>query len=236
MNRIHPSAFIGPDVILGRGNVIGPNTVLAGRTVVGDDNWIGPGTCVGIDGDILGRPSASTSPYWLSDAGTNSDDFGVRIGSGNVLKEYVTIHAGSHRDTVIGDRCYLMPRSHLGHDCWIGDNVLMSPSAQVAGHVAVGSRSVIGMGALIHQFSTVGPVAMVGMGCCVRGAVEPCRTVVGEPHRVSGINRVGIERLVGADQVSSVLKVLKDKGQTTSFPEPLNTMIREWHEHIAVRH
>lgn len=232
-NRIHPTAIIGREVTLGFGNIIGPGVIIDGPVRIGDRNWIGPWTSIGLPPDILGFPSINDGPWWDSESHI---EFGVELGSGNTIKESVTIHAGSHRHTRIGDNCYLMPRSHLGHDCWLGDNVLMSPSAQVAGHVAIGSRSVIGMGALIHQFSTVGPVAMVGMGCCVRGAVEPCRTVVGEPHRVSGINRVGIERLVGADQVSSVLKVLKDKGQTTSFPEPLNTMIREWHEHIAIRH
>ncbi|NDB94474.1 MAG: hypothetical protein EB165_07545, partial [Euryarchaeota archaeon] len=126
-----------------------------------------------------------------------AEEESVLIGSRNVIKEHVTIHAGSHRATTVGNDCYLMPRSHLGHDCWVGDNVLLSPSAQVAGHVAIGARTVVGMGALIHQFSSIGPVCMIGMGCCVRGDVETCRTVVGEPHKVTGINKVGLARFLG---------------------------------------
>lgn len=234
MNQIHPTAIVGPNVEVGQGNVIGPYVVLAGWTVIGDNNWIGPGTTIGVEGDIVGRPSAQQPPFWSEDHPRT--EFGVRIGSNNVIKENVTIHAGSHRHTVIGHSCYLMPRAHLGHDCWLGDNVLLSPSVQVAGHVAIGSRSVVGMGALVHQFSSIGPVAMVGMGCCVRGEVAPCRTVVGEPHRVSGINKIGIERLVGTEHSQSVLRALKDKTEGTSFPAPLDLMIQEWKQNIAERH
>lgn len=232
-NRIHPTAIIGRDVTLGFGNVIGPGVIIDGPVRIGDRNWIGPWTSIGLPPDILGYPNIDDEAWWDSES---HSEFGVDLGSGNTIKEAVTIHAGSHRYTRIGNHCYLMPRSHIGHDCWLGDNVLMSPSAQVAGHVAIGSRSVIGMGALVHQFSSIGPVAMVGMGCCVRGAVEPCRTVVGEPHRVSGINRVGIERLVGDDQVSSVLNALKDRSQTTPYPEPIAAMIQSWRMNIAVHH
>ena len=234
MNRIHPTAVIGSAVRLGTGNVIGPNVVIAGNTTIGDNNWVGPGTTLGIEGDILGRPAPNEVPFW--DDTPASSDFGVMIGNENVLKENVTVHAGSHRYTRIGDSCYLMPRSHLGHDCWLGDNVLLSPSAQIAGHVAIGSRTVIGMGALVHQFSNIGPVSMVGMGCCVRGNVETCRTVVGEPHRVSGINKVGIQRLVGENEAKDVVDCLRKKSPSSEFPEPLRSMVLTWETQIVNRH
>ena len=233
MNSIHPTAVIGPHVQLGTGNIIGPYVVITGSTKIGNNNWFGAGVSIGEQGDILGTPSAREIPSWSSESVQH--EFGVEIGSDNVIKEHVTLHAGSHRDTRIGNSCYLMPRSHLGHDCWLGDNVLLSPSAQIAGHVAVGSRTVIGMGALIHQFSAIGPVSMVGMGCCVRGNVETCRTVVGEPHRVSGINKVGIQRLVGETEVNKVVDCLKKKSATSEFPDPLRTMILDWERHIAHR-
>lgn len=231
MNKIHPTAIIGTDVVLGDQNVIGPHVVIAGNTLIGDGNWIGPGTSIGIEGDILGQPDVSDDPFW--NTSKRSSTFGVRIGSNNVIKEYVTIHCGSHRLTEIGNECYLMPRSHLGHDCWLGDKVLLSPSAQLAGHVSIGSWSVIGMGALVHQFSNIGPVAMVAMGCRVRGQVEPCRTVIGEPHRVSGINKVGIQRLVGVDDLSLVLHALKNKDHEQSLPSPLGEMVIEWNSRIV---
>ena len=234
MNHIHPTAVIGPHVVLGNNNAIGPYAVITGTTRIGNNNWIGPGVSIGEQGDILGTPSASEIPSW--DSSANRHDFGVDIGSGNVIKEHVTLHAGSHRDTRMGDSCYLMPRAHLGHDCWLGDNVLLSPSAQIAGHVAIGSRTVIGMGALVHQFSNIGPVSMVGMGCCVRGNVETCRTVVGEPHRVSGINKVGIQRLVGDNEAKEVVDCLRKKSASSEFPEPLRSMVLTWEMQIVNRH
>jgi UDP-N-acetylglucosamine acyltransferase len=230
VNRIHPTAIIGSSVVLGDNNVIGPNVVIVGKTKIGDDNWIGPGSSIGITGDILGQPSSVNIPFWEID--TEVPEFGVKVGNHNVIKENVTIHAGSHRDTEVGNDCYLMPRSHLGHDCWLGDNILLSPNSQVAGHVSIGSRAVIGMGALIHQFSNIGPVSMVGMGCCVRGDVEICRTVVGEPHKVTGINKVGIKRLVGESEAPKVMAALKTN-DVLNLPEPLKTMVSNWRSQIV---
>ena len=218
---------------LGSGNTIGPNVVLAGRTTIGDSNWIGPGTCIGIAGDILGRPISTKYPYWEDDI--SAEEESVLIGSRNVIKEHVTIHAGSHRATTVGNDCYLMPRSHLGHDCWVGDNVLLSPSAQVAGHVAIGARTVVGMGALIHQFSSIGPVCMIGMGCCVRGDVETCRTVVGEPHKVTGINKVGLARFLGEVDAEVAFTALRKKDESL-LPPKLAAAVTQWRSNIADRH
>ena len=233
MNKIHPTAVIDCSVKLGKGNVIGPHVVISANTIIGDNNWIGPGTTIGIDGDILGMPSSEDPPFWDNPA---KSEFGVRVGDRNILKEHVTIHSGSHRHTEIGTSCYLMPRAHLGHDCWLGDNILLSPGSQIAGHVSIGSRTVIGMGALVHQFSNIGPVAMVGMGCCVRGTVEPCRTVVGEPHRVSGINKVGIKRLLGEDSLSQTMAMLRGLDDLSPITEPLRIMISEWLSQIVSNH
>lgn len=234
MNRIHPTAIISSSVELGDGNVIGPNVVITGKTVIGDENWIGPGTAIGVTGDILGTPGTSSPAFWEQDY--VPDEYGVVIGNQNVIKEYVTLHAGSHRHTEVGNSCYLMPRSHLGHDCWIGDNVLLSPNAQIAGHVSIGSRAVVGMGALVHQFSNIGPVSMVGMGCCVRGTVEPCRTVVGEPHKVTGINKVGLKRLVGEEELSSVMRALRNQKVADDLPEPLRSLVNNWLIQIVEQH
>jgi acyl-[acyl carrier protein]--UDP-N-acetylglucosamine O-acyltransferase len=92
------------------------------------------------------------------------------------------------------------------------------------------------MGALVHQFSNIGPVVMVGMGCCVRGQVEMCRTVVGEPHKVSGINKVGIKRLLGDDLLPEVLKALRLKTDVSQLPKALSEMYFEWSKHIVESH
>ncbi len=232
-NFVHPTAIIGDAVRMGSGNVIGPNVVITGDVVLGDDNWVGPNTCIGIEGDLFGIPSVSTTDWWTD--GRTSATFGVRLGSRNVLKEGVTIHAGSHRHTTIGDDAYLMPRSHLGHDCWLGDNVTMSPNAQIAGHVAIGTRAVIGMGALVHQFSAIGPVVMVGMGAVVREEVPPARTVVGDPLQVSGINRVGLSRLLGAEPDREALRALRSPDTWGELPERLAAVIGQWQVNIARR-
>jgi len=225
-NHVHPSAIIGENVRMGSGNIIGPNAVIVGDVILGDRNWIGPNVVIGLDGDLFGRPKIEVGEWWGS--GLNCSEFGVRIGSASVLKEGVSIHAGSHRHTEIGDNAYLMPRSHLGHDCWLGDRVTMSPNSQIAGHVSVGSAAVLGMGSLVHQFCTVGPVAMVGMGAVVRSNVMPGRTVVGDPARVSGINRVGLSRFLHRETDSSTLNALKSENTWGTLPEDLFEEILTW--------
>ena len=39
-NKIHPTAIIGKEVVLGEGNTIGPYSVIEGKTYIGDNNTI----------------------------------------------------------------------------------------------------------------------------------------------------------------------------------------------------
>lgn len=185
MNDVHPTAVIGPDVVLGRGNVVGPYAVILGPVTVGDDNWIGPHVVIGTQAEIRGidhGPSAGG-------VGT-----GVRLGSGNVVREHATIHQGHYATTVIGDRCYLMNRVYIGHDGHIADDVTMASSVTLGGHVHVGRAANFGMGAIVHQRRVVGPLAMVGMAAVLTRDVPPFATAYGNPCRVRSANRVGMRR------------------------------------------
>jgi UDP-N-acetylglucosamine acyltransferase len=229
MNKIHPTAIIGDQVTLGDENVIGPFAVITGNTTIGNHNWIGPHTCIGLVGDFVGIPDPVKPAFWTSYEPSSP---GVHIGSDIVIKEFVSIQAGSRRKSVISDNCYLMPKAHIGHDCWLGNSVLVSPNAQLAGHVSVGGRTVVGMGALVHQLSSIGPVAMVGMGCRIRGQVEECRTVVGEPHRVTGINRVGLSRFLSENEVVEAISSLRSRDFST-MPMTLRELIDEWKSQVV---
>ena len=91
-SKIHPSAWIGPEVVLGEGSYIGPNCYVEGRTTVGAGaRLIGSVTLIGyvhIGDDCVVEPNVSVTTV-LADpeqqARTLVIGAGTRIGAGSVL-------------------------------------------------------------------------------------------------------------------------------------------------------
>jgi UDP-N-acetylglucosamine acyltransferase len=187
-NKIHPTAFVGPGVALGTGNVVGPYAVLLGPLLVGDDNWFGPHLCIGAPGEMRGGAHPAS---WLT---VTADDPGIRIGSRNILREFLTVQQGVQTATVVGDDCYLMARTHVPHDAVLGNSVTMSTAAQIGGHTIVEDHANIGLGAQVHQKLFIGVGAMVGMGAIVTRPVPPFAIVMGSPARATRANGVGMRR------------------------------------------
>jgi len=223
-NRIHPTAVIGDGVELGDGNVIGPFTVVVGPCTVGDGNWIGPHVTIGTPAEDRGGPHPVA---WEGELAGE----GVVIGDRNRIREYVTLHQGTHRPTRLGSDSYLLVRSHVGHDVVVDDFVTLACSVQLGGHTHVWSHANIGMSTVVHQHGTIGPGAMVGMGSAVRKEVGAFTIAVGNPARVSGINTVGLSRR-GCDEatIEALDPFLKGKGELTAagLPEELSTLLKAW--------
>jgi UDP-N-acetylglucosamine acyltransferase len=187
MNQIHPSAVIGPDVSMGSNNSIGPYCVIYGKVTIGDDNWIGPNVVIGTPGEMRGVR------HFVPWADEQSADE-VRIGSGNVIREFTAIQQGAQNPTTIGDDCYIMDKAHIAHDLRVGSGVTIACGVMFAGHVIVGDGANIGLGAVVHQRLAIGQGAMVGMGSVVTRDVPPYVLSYGSPARFHGANRVGLER------------------------------------------
>ncbi len=186
-NTIHPTAVIGDEVELGRGNVIGPHVVILGPVRIGDGNWIGSGATLGAPPEVRGTDHPA---QWVDGGG----GAGLVIGDRNVLREQVVVHQGWRTVTRIGDDCFVMNRSYVAHDCRLEDGVTIASGVALGGHVVVGARANLGLGALVHQRRLVGDGAMVGMGAVVSRDVAPYAKVYGNPARVRGANVVGMER------------------------------------------
>lgn len=186
-NRIHPTAIIGTGVQLGDNNVIGPYTIIVGPARIGDSNWIGPQVCIGTPAEYRG---GAHPVGWEGEV----EGIGVLIGNRNVIREFVTVNQGTHEATVIGDSCYLLTSSHIGHDCMLRDGVTITDAVQLGGHTHVWSWSNIGLGTVVHQRCDIGPGAMIGMGSAVRKDTPAFTIAVGNPARVTGMNAVGLSR------------------------------------------
>jgi len=198
--RIHPTALVdagariagdvdigaysivGPDVTIGAGTRIGPHVVVTGRTVIGARNRIFQFASVGEipqDRKYGGEPTATV------------------IGDDNVIREFVTIHAGTAQDrgvTTIGNGNWFLAYTHVAHDCVVGDATTFSNNAQIAGHVTIGDYAVLGAYAGVHQFCRVGAHAMVAAGAIVLQDVPPFVTVSGYPAKPAGTNNEGLRR------------------------------------------
>ena len=179
-------------MILGSGNIVGPGAVLLGPIELGDNNWIGPNA-------IMGSPAQIRGGEHVAPWSEVSNSLGIKIGSNNVIREFVTVQQPSQNQTVIGDDCFFMTQSHVPHDAHIGSRVTLANSVQLAGHCTLFDDVSIGLSTSVHQFTVIGQGAMIGMGSTVKGHVPPFALAFGIPSRVRGANKVGMSRTKYSD-------------------------------------
>ena len=197
--KIHPTAIVGSQarlgesveigayaivedgVTVGEGCTIQAHAVLTNRVTMGAGNFVGYGCVIG------GAPQD-----FAHNEGIASE---VVIGDGNTFREYVTIHRGTKEGTatVVGDNCYLMVSSHLGHNVKVGNQVVIANACHLAGYVEVGDRAVLGGGTVFHQFMRVGTFAMVRGGTRFGKDIPPY-AMGDEDNILAGMNSVGLRR------------------------------------------
>jgi UDP-N-acetylglucosamine acyltransferase len=187
--RIHEAAEIGPYCIIGEDVEIGPGTRLManiyceGATVIGERNLFYPYTTVGV--------ASQDKKYRGERAET-------RIGNGNTIREFVTIHRGTQGGglvTEIGDDNWLMAYVHVAHDVRIGSHTILANGVTFAGHVTVEDYANIGAHTGVHQFCRVGRHSIIGGYSVVVQDVLPFSNTVSEREiRVFGANRIGMGR------------------------------------------
>jgi UDP-N-acetylglucosamine acyltransferase len=192
--QVGPDVQIGPFCIVEPTAMIGPGCVLESRVVVKERTSLGADNHV-FDGVVLGGlPQHVHVP---------AQPGRVVIGSGNTIRENVTVHRAlvSDHATVVGDHCLLMVGVHVAHDCRLGNHVIMANNAMLAGHVHVDDRAYISGAAGVHQFCRVGTFAMVGGQAHLVQDVPPYVTIDGMSSLVVGLNKIGLRR-AGYDQTA----------------------------------
>jgi len=212
-NQIHPTAVIAAGAVLGQGNVIGPFVVIEEDVVLGDRNAVGAhsvlkkGTRIGHDNTLHEHVVYAGIPQ---DLGFKPADTVAVLGNGNVLREFVTVHRATLKEsgrTVIGDNNYFMATSHVAHDCQIGNHVILANDAALAGHVHIEDRVFVSGGVKVHQWVHIGTYAMIGGNSKVTQDCLPYMLTDGVPARVRGLNVIGLKR---AGFTASDLRDLKN--------------------------
>ena len=192
---VHPKARLDSGVWIGPGCVIGEKVSLGRNTRLESNVSIIGLTEVGADCRFAPFSSLGTDPQ---DVGYEGDETVVRIGDGNIFKEFVTVNRGTVKGggiTRIGDRNYFMAYSHIGHDCQIGNEVILINNATLGGHVIVQDFAYLSGFVGIHQFCRIGRYAFIGGFTVVTQDVLPFTKVAGmRPIKIYGLNGIGLRR------------------------------------------
>lgn len=198
--QVHPSAHVDPDATLAEGVVVGPrchvgpgvtlakgvrlmaSVHIEGPATIGENTLIYPYAVIGMPGQDFKFSPGDPTP-------------GVVIGSGCVIREHVTVHAATTdaHPTTIGNKCYLMVASHVGHDCVVGNGVILVNSALLAGHVTVGDKAILSGNTAVHQFCRVGRMAIISGGVATAMDVPPF-CLCDQINATNGLNLVGLRR------------------------------------------
>jgi UDP-N-acetylglucosamine acyltransferase len=195
--EVGPHAIIEEHVKIGAGTRVWANAYITGYTEIGRDNQIHMGAVIGHEPQDV-KFDRNCRSY-------------LKIGDHNIFREYCTVHRGTEPEssTIIGNDCFLMAVSHVGHNCVIGNNVVICNCALLAGHVHVGNRAFISGGVVIHQFTHIGQLAMFSGNARVSMDVPPF-TLAAERNEIHALNLVGLRRAkIPAPALAELKKLFK---------------------------
>ena len=214
MNKIHPSAIISPNAVLGDNIEIGPYAYIDDNVTIGDNCKIHPHAVIysyvriGNNCEVFPGAVVGAIPQDLKYDGEVSY---VEIGDYVTIRECATINRGTKASnkgvTRIGDHTLIMSYVHVAHDCCIGNHCILTSYVGLAGETDVDDWAIIGGGTKVHQFSKIGAHAMVGGGSAVNKDIPPYSLCGRLPIVYAGVNIVGLRRR-GFD--SDVIRNIKD--------------------------
>jgi UDP-N-acetylglucosamine acyltransferase len=207
--EIGPYCIIGPEVQIGPGTRLMAHVYMEGPTQIGAENVFFPYSTVGVASQDLKYKGERAE---------------TRMGDGNRVREFVTIHRGTEGGglvTSIGSDNLLMAYVHVAHDVRLGDHTVLANGVTLGGHVMVGDWAVVGAFTGVHQFCRVGRHAVVGGYSVITQDVMPFAMTVSErENKVFGANRVGLERRGFAketiERLQTSLRLLTRAGLNTA--------------------
>jgi UDP-N-acetylglucosamine acyltransferase len=205
--RVAPSAVIGADVTIGPYCVIGENVAIGDGSQLVAHVHITGHTTIGLGCTIYPFASLGTPPQSLHYKGEPTR---LVVGARCQIRESVTINIGTQGGggiTSVGDDCFLMVGSHIGHDCQIGRHVIIANNTVMGGHCQVGDSVFLGGHCAVHQNVSIGESAMIAGFSAFADDIIPFGFVLEPVARLGGINVVGMRRRgIGKDAIRAVQK------------------------------
>jgi UDP-N-acetylglucosamine acyltransferase len=242
---IHPTAIVDPqaeiaaDAEIGPYCVIGPHVSIGARTRLMGHAYLEGKLTIGEENIFYPYCSCGVAPQDKKYQGEPSE---TRIGNGNSVREFVTIHRGTEGGgmvTAIGDGNLLMAYVHIAHDVIVGDRTILANGVTFAGHVIVEDGANLGGMTAVHQFCRIGCYAIVGSCSVIKKNVLPySKTASAHEVEVYGANRVGMERAGFSDEsieaLQNAFRILTRAGLNTT--QALARIQEEIPDTAEVRH
>jgi UDP-N-acetylglucosamine acyltransferase len=191
---VHPTARLGPGTVVGPHATVGEHVVIGCNCTIGASSVVDGWTTIGDGTQVFPMASIGLAPQDLKYKGEPTR---LVIGSGNIFREFVTIHrgtAGGGGVTSIGDHNLFMAYAHVAHDCHVGSHTIFGNAATLGGHVTVEDFATISAYSGVHQFCRVGRHAFVGGYTVVTRDALPFAKTVGNRARIYGLNPIGLSR------------------------------------------
>src|ERR1700676_4520603 len=177
-----PYCLVGPQVELASGVRLIAHVTVTGATTIGEGTVVYPFSSLG------------TPPQSVHYRGSPTK---LIIGANCELRESVTMNAGTEDGggvTRLGDRCFVMVGSHVGHDCQVGDDVNLANNVGLGGHVSIGDHTFLGGHVAIHQHVRIGEGVMMAGMSAARDDIIPFGFALGQTGALVGLNVVGRRR------------------------------------------
>ncbi len=192
---IHPDANLHSNVSVGPYSIIGANVSIESGTSIDSHVVINGPTKIGSNNKIFSFCSLGGDPQDKKFQG--EADSILEIGSGNTIREYVSINRGTGDGggkTIIGDNNWIMAYVHIAHDCIVGNNTIFANNATLAGHVTIDDFAILGGFTGVHQFCRIGSYSFSAISSVIVKDVPPYVLVSGNTAKPSGLNREGLKR------------------------------------------
>lgn len=126
---------------------------------------------------VIGDPPEHRDHRW------RSPGLPPEIADSATIEAFVTVDAGVHQPTVIGERTWLMKHVHVGHDAQIGERCELAPGTVIGGHAVLEDGVRCGIGVLVRPFIRIGAGARLGAGAVVVKDVPAGEVWAGNPAR-----------------------------------------------------
>jgi UDP-N-acetylglucosamine acyltransferase len=211
MSNIHPTAIVGDGAVLGADVRLGPYSVVGSHAKIGDGTELMAHAIV--DGYTTMGAECVVHPFARIGGPTQDLKFkggapGVLVGDKTVLRECVTINAGTNDGemTEVGSGCLLMAYSHVAHACKVGNGVIIANGTQLAGDVIIEDFAIIEGLCGVVQFRRIGKMAFLGGYTKATKDVPPFMIADGLDIEIRGFNKIGMERRGVSEESRTAIK------------------------------
>jgi UDP-N-acetylglucosamine acyltransferase len=195
MVNIHPTAVVETNDI-GDGTYIGPFTYISKRVKIGKNCKI-YNASIGLPGE---HPNDHVDQGGI-----------VVLGDGVEIREYVTINTPIFGDYTYLERgCYLMAKSHVGHDAYLHERVVLHTGSIIGGHSVIGKYCYMGLNCSTHPYAKLGDYCIVGANGVYKGESPSAIVWAGVPCKPLKVNAIGLDRHAQENEKATLIKEAKE--------------------------